>query len=93
MKTLSDISNVNVNSAKKDNVYVFLITPRFKFLDVRNYLSPCLSYNGWCKANGCSVEKLVFPYEWLDDFDKLTHIGPVVYKNFHSKFRVNLQLL
>ena len=70
---------------KEDNSYMFLMTPRFKFLDVKNYLSLGLSYDGWCKANGCAMEKLAFPYEWLDDYDKISHIGPVEYKNFYSK--------
>ena len=60
--TIYDVSDVNV--AKKGNSYMFLITPRFKFLDIRNYLAPGLSYDGWCKVNGCVTEKLVSPYEW-----------------------------
>ena len=86
VKTISDVSDVNV--AKKDNSYMFLlITPRFKFLDVRNHLTPSLSYNGWSKANGCATEKLIFPYEWLDDYDKLNHIGPVECIIFYSKLK------
>ena len=56
----------DVAVAKKDNSYMFLITPKFKFLDVKNYLAPGLSLDDWCRANKCQVEKLVFPYEWLD---------------------------
>ena len=67
--------------------YMFLTTPMFKFLDVKNYLAPGLSYVGWCKANGCMMEKLVFPYEWLDYYNKLSHVGPVEYENFYSKLR------
>ena len=78
VKTIPDSSNVKV--AKKDNSYMFLIAPQFKFLDVRNYLAPSLSYDGWCKANGCLIEKLVFLYEWLDDYHTLLHLGPVSYK-------------
>ena len=61
VKILSDMNDVTV--AKKDNSYMFLMTPRFKFLDVKKYLTPDLSYVGWCKANGCVMEKLVFSYE------------------------------
>ena len=82
---LSDISDVKVT--KKDNAYVFLITPQFKYLDVRNYLTPGLSYNGWCKANGCTMQKLIFLYEWLDDYNRLTHVGQVVYKAFYSNLK------
>ena len=77
----------DVTVTKKDNLYMFLTTPRFKFLDVKNYLASELSYGNWCKANGCEVQKLVFPYKWLDDYDKLSHIGPVEYKNFYSKLK------
>ena len=36
VKTLSYINDVAV--AKKDNSCMFLISPKFKFLDVKNYL-------------------------------------------------------
>ena len=36
VKTLADMNTVNV--AKKENSYMFLMTPQFKFLDVKNYL-------------------------------------------------------
>ena len=62
VKTLSNMNDVTVTKKDK-NSYMFLMTPRFKFLDVKNYLTPGLSYDSWCKANGCAVSKLVFPYE------------------------------
>ena len=76
----------DVKVAKKDNLYMFLITPQFKFLDVRNYLS----YGSWWKANGCEMQKLVFPYEWLDDYKRLLHIRPVSHKAFYSKLKGNI---
>ena len=66
---------------------MFLTTASFKLLDVKNYLALGLSYDSWCKANRCEVQKLVLPYEWLDNFDKLQHVGPVEYENFYSKFK------
>ena len=30
------------------------------------------------------LEKLVFPYEWLTSYNKLSHVGPVEYENFYS---------
>ena len=74
LRTLSDMSNVK--AVKKDNLYMFLTTSRFKFLDVKNHRASGLSYDGWCKANSCETYKLVFPYELLDDYNKLSHIGP-----------------
>ena len=85
VKDLAEISNVNV--AKKGNSYMFLSTPKFKFLDIKNYLAPGLSYDAWCRAYGCELQKLAFPYEWFDSFDKLNHKGPVKYEEFFSSLK------
>ena len=61
VKNLTEISDVKV--AKKENSYMFLSTPNFKFLDIKNYLAPGLSYDAWCRAYGCELQKLAFPYE------------------------------
>ena len=44
IRTLSNMNYVKVT--KKDNSYMLLMTPWFKFLDVKNYLSPDLTYDG-----------------------------------------------
>ena len=85
VKNLAIISDVNV--AKKENSYMFLSTPNFKFLDIKNYLAPGLSYDAWCRAYGCELQKLAFPYEWFDSFDKLNHKGPVKYEEFYSSLK------
>ena len=85
VKNLAEISNVNV--AKKENSYMFLSTPKFKFLDIKSYLAPGLSYAAWCRAYGTELQKLVFPYEWLDSFEKLNHKGPVKYEDFYSSLK------
>ena len=85
VKNLAIISDVNV--AKKENSYMFLSTPNFKFLDIKNYLAPGLSYDAWCRAYGCELQKLAFPYEWLDSFEKLNHKGPVKYEEFYSSLK------
>ena len=82
VKNLTSLSDVNV--AKKENSYMFLSTPNFKFLDIKNFLAPGLSYDAWCRAYGCELRKLAFPYEWFDSFEKLNHIGPVKYEEFYS---------
>ena len=79
------ISDVNV--AKKENSYMFLSTPKFKFLDIKNYLAPGLSNDAWCRAYGYELQKLAFPYEWFDSFDKLNHKGPVKYEEFFSSLK------
>ena len=85
VRDLAIISDVNV--AKKENSYMFLSTPNFKFLDIKNYLAPGLSYDAWCRAYGCELQKLAFPYEWFESFDKLNHKGPVKYEEFFSSLK------
>ena len=63
-----DEYNEDVFAAKKENDYMFLTTSKFKFLDVKNYIGPVLSYYVWCKSMGCILQKLMFPYEWLDGY-------------------------
>ena len=85
VKNIAALSDVNV--AKKENSYMFLSTSNFKFLDIKNYLAPGLSYDAWCRAYGCELQKLAFPYEWFDSFDKLNHKGPVKYEEFYSSLK------
>ena len=46
-----------------------------------------MSYDAWCRAYGCELQKLVFPYEWFDSFEKLNHKGPVKYEDFFSSLK------
>ena len=85
VEDLAKISDVKV--AKKENSYMFLSLPNFKFLDIKNYLAPGLSYDAWCRAYDCELQKLAFPYEWFDSFDKLNHKGPVKYEEFYSSLK------
>ena len=73
--------------ARNANKYMFLSTPHFKFLDVMSYLAPGLSFDKWCKANNCEAKKLVFPYEWMDSYDKLYHVGQVKHEDFYSSLK------
>ena len=59
---------------------MFLITSRFKFLYIKNFFAPGMIYEKWCK----SLEKLVFPYEWLTSYDKLSHVGSVAHEHLYS---------
>ena len=43
-----DECNENVFAAKNENDYMFLTTSTIKFLDVKNYIGPGLSYDAWC---------------------------------------------
>ncbi len=71
--------NEKIKVAKKDNNYMFLTTLKFKFLDIKNFLAPNMSYDKWCKSLECKLEKLVFSYEWLTSYDKLTRKEPVAH--------------
>ena len=77
----------DVAVAKKDNYYMFLISPKFKFLDVKNYLAPGLSLDDWCRPINVRLRSVVFPYEWLDSYDKLSHVGPVPHCGFYSSLK------
>ena len=70
--------------ACKENDYMFLTTDKFKFLDIKNFLGGGMSYDKWCKSLGCKLDKLVFPYEWLTNYEKLSHISPVKRQDFYS---------
>ena len=74
-------------AATKENDYIFLTTSKLKFLDVKNYIGPGLSYDAWCKSMSCRLRKLIFPCEWLDSYKKLSHVGPVSYEDFYSSLK------
>ena len=63
-----DKCNEDMFAAKKENDYMFLTTSKFKFLDVKNYIGPGISHDAWCKSMGYRLQKLMFPYEWLDSY-------------------------
>ena len=83
VKNLANISDVNV--AKKENSYMFLTSPEFKILDIKNSLAPGLSYDAWCKAYGCELKKVIFPHFFFDTFEKLSHVGPCPREAFNKK--------
>ena len=69
VKNLANISDVNV--AKKENTYMFLTSPEFKILEIKNSLAPGLSYDAWCKAYGCELKKVIFPHFFLTPLKNL----------------------
>ena len=36
---------------------------------------------------GCRLQKLMFPYECLDSYEKLSHVDPVTYAGFYSSLK------
>ena len=36
------------------------------------------------------MEKLIFPYKWPDDYERLSHVGPILHEAFYSKPKGNI---
>ena len=64
------ISN-NAAVIKRQNTYMCLYTDKLKFVDICNYLAPGVSYAKYLTACGCELGKGHFPYEYMDDLQKL----------------------
>ena len=64
------ISN-NAAVIKRHNTYMCLYTDKLKFVDICNYLAPGVSYAKYLTAYGCELGKGHFPYEYMDDLQKL----------------------
>ena len=64
------ISN-NAAVIKRENTYMCLYTDKLKFVDICNYLAPGVSYAKYLTAYGCELGKGHFPYEYMDDLQKL----------------------
>ena len=79
--------NEDVIVAKKENDYSFLITLKFKFLYIKRYIGLGLIYDTWYKSMGFRMQKLMFPYEWLESYEKLSHGGPVDFEHIHSSLK------
>ena len=62
-----------VFAAEKNGRIMFINTPKFKFLDVMNYLAPGITYDKWVKTYGATLSKSWLPYEWFDSSDKLDY--------------------
>ena len=61
----------NAAAIKRQNTYMCLSTDQLKFVDICNYLAPSVSYAKYLNAYGCELQKGHFPYEYMDDLQKL----------------------
>ena len=61
----------NAAVIKRQNTFMCFSTTNLKFLDVTQYLAPGVSYDKYLKAYGCELQKGHFPYEYMDDLQKL----------------------
>ena len=74
-------------AAEKNGRIMFINTPKFKFLDVLNYLGPGITYEKWVKTYGATLAKSWLPYEWFDSPDKLYFPGLPPYMAWYSKLK------
>ena len=72
---------------KKSNAFMCLQTERLKFLDIRNYLAPGFDYATYLKAYQCVAMKGYFPYEWMDDLEKLNWTSLPSHQDFFSTLK------
>ncbi|KAK3731199.1 hypothetical protein QZH41_006044 [Actinostola sp. cb2023] len=71
---------------------MFILSPKWKFLDVKKYLGPETDYASWIKAYGCTETKSWFPYEWFDYPDKLDYPSLPPYECWWSKLKARYLL-
>ena len=77
----------DVFAAEKNGRIMFINTPKFKFLDVLNYLAPGITYDKWVKTYGATLTKSWLPYEWFDSPAKLDFPGLPPYMAWYSKLK------
>ena len=74
-------------AAEKNGRIMFINTPKFKFLDVMNYLAPGITYDKWVKTYGAALSKSWLPYEWFDSPDKLDYPRLPPYFAWYSQLK------
>ena len=74
-------------AAEKNGRIMFINTPKFKFLDVMNFLAPGITYDKWVKTYGATLSKSWLPYEWFDSPDKLDYPRLPPYFAWYSQLK------
>ena len=84
MRELSKIGQIS--SIKNGNTYKSKTCGSMQFLDVRQYIPPDYNLAAYIKAyNGAGAQKSVFPYEFLDGYEKLDYDICLIQRNdFYS---------
>ena len=80
------ISN-NAAVIKRQNTYMCLYTDKLKFVDICNYLAPGVCYAKYLTAYGCELGKGHFPYEYMDDLQKLDERSLPPQSAFYSRLK------
>ena len=78
-----------ISAVKAGNCYKSISMNSMQFLDITQYLPPTYNLDAYIRAFYDGVElKGVFPYEFMDSYDKLDmSIGDLERKHFHSSLR------
>ena len=71
-------------TTKRNSNHMCLKTNSLKFLDISNYIAPGFSYDQFLKAYECEQAKGFFPYEWVDNLDKLEETSLPPHETFYS---------
>ena len=82
-----DKDKQNIQALKTGNCYRVITSEQLKFLDVSNFLAAGTSLDKWLKACKCEVQKAIFPYEWLDDYNKLYESKLLDYDLWYSSLK------
>ena len=72
---------------KRQNNFMCLSTDKLKFLDMVNFLAPGVSYAKYLTAYGCELGKGHFPYEYMDDLQKLEDRALPPQAAFYSRLK------
>ena len=76
--------------AAKESNYIFLTTSKFIFLIIKNYIRTGLNYDAWSNSTSCKLQKLMFPYEYLDRYESLSHLRPVGYEDLYRSLKTTI---
>jgi hypothetical protein len=76
-----------VTPLKTNSMYRVITSKSLKFLDVANFLAAGVSLDKWLKAYKCTMTKGFFPYEWLDDYNKLDQDHLPSYNEWYSSLK------
>ena len=79
----------DIFAIKNGNSYKSLKSGRFLFLDICQYLPPGYNLDTYVKAfNKDGLKKSIFPYEFLDSYEKLNYpIDCLTQKDFYSSLK------
>ena len=72
---------------KRGNEFISITTPKFIFLDISMFLAPNYSLSSYLAAMKISEKKGFFPYEYIDNLEKLKETKLPPRKAFYSRLK------